>query len=81
MWLVISNSPHTSKLAKPHKWTFEHARVRASHSNKTVDDRLWWTFRSKSIALDAMSVLRRENKGYFLRLTLKKIERIPDGWQ
>lgn len=81
MWLLISNSPLSSKIAKPRKWTFEYARSRATHSNKTVDERLWWTFRSKSIALDAMNSLRRENKGHGLRLTLKEIKKIPDGWQ
>jgi hypothetical protein len=79
MWLLYTNAPKTRMQAR--SWEWEHVRKNAAHGNRTVDERLWWAFRSKKKAEAMKEWLRHHNVGMGMRVTLKQVSKIPDGWE
>lgn len=79
MWLLFTNRPGTRTRAR--SWEWETVRANAYRSNKTVDDRLWWIFRTKAAADRMQEYLRANNKGVGMRTTLKQVTKVPSGWE
>ena len=79
MYLLVTNKPTSRSQAS--SWNWEYVRSNATKGNRTVDDRLWWGFRTESKAKRMKEWLKENNKGNGMRVTLKKVDKIPSGWE
>ena len=79
MYLLVTNKPKSRREAS--KWKFDGLIIPKPYkSNRTVDDRLWWAFRTEAAAKKVQEMLQLNNQGTGMRITLRKVDRIPSGW-
>jgi len=77
-WILYTSTPINRREAK----TWDNCEtMNVAKRGMNVRDQWWWFFQTKQAAEAARKTVRAANKNVGMKLTLRKVDQIPSGWE